>query len=169
MPPAPSLVEKISSFPQRCRRISVLLVRGRQAPLPLRKLRASTASDRSVESSFTRRTAGRTYKRADSSARTFAATGRECQRLVKQAAVAPLPRWQAIKGHELRAVQSPLFVVGRGVESIAGQRSRGWRGSVAGAHNKQLERTVMPQHVRAASVSRLLSTRGAHDTSSRRR
>jgi hypothetical protein len=40
-------------------------------------------------------TAGRTYNRAGSSSRTVAAIGRVCQRLVKQAAVAPLPRWQA--------------------------------------------------------------------------
>jgi hypothetical protein len=42
-------------------------------------------------------TAGRTYKRAGSSSRTFEAIGRVCQRSVKQTAVAPLTRWQAMK------------------------------------------------------------------------
>ena len=82
------------------------------------------------------------------------------RRAADRAAVAPLAQWQAMKAHQLRYVQSPLFSVGRGVESIAGQMSRGRGSSVAGAHNKLLQRTVIPRHVRAC---------GAHDSASRGR
>jgi hypothetical protein len=36
---------------------------------------------------------------------------------------------------------------------------------VAGAHNKQLQRTVIGRHVRAASAAWPLCARGAHDMS----
>jgi hypothetical protein len=39
----------------------------------------------------------------------------------------------------------------------------------AKAPNQQLQRTVMPQHVRAASAALPLCARGAHDTASRGR
>ena len=64
------------------------------------------------------------------------------------------------EAHQLRVVQSPLFDIGRGVESIAGQSSRGRGGSVAGAHNTRLQRTVNRRHVRAC---------GAHDIAARGR
>jgi hypothetical protein len=46
------------------------------------------------------------------------------------------------------------------VESVGVQRSRGWGGSVAGAHNTRLQRTVICRHVRAC---------GAHDIAARGR
>ncbi len=69
-------------------------------------------------------------------------------------------QWQAMALIGFVWVLSPLFGGGGGVESIGAQSGRSWGGSVAGAHNKLLQRTVIRRRVRAC---------GAHDTASRGR
>jgi hypothetical protein len=135
----------------------------------LSRTRATSASKRSVESSFPRR-------ERRSHVRPYRLESlRSCGNRVGRAGVQVSGRRcaaVAVASHgaqQLRQVPSPLFGIGRGVESIAGQSSRGRGGSVAGAHNTRLQRTVRRQHVRAASAALPLCARGAHETSARRR
>jgi hypothetical protein len=73
---------------------------------------------------------------------------------------APLVQWQAIKGSSFGSCGPLCSAEVASVESVAGESSQRWGGSVAGTHNTQLQRTVILQHVRAC---------GAHDVSARGR
>ena len=121
---------------------------------------SAPASGGSVESSFSRRERCSRVHAGARAAEVHAAVVPCAGVQIDRPAVAPLPWWQAMNvgGFDMF---SPLCSASfAGVESIAGQRSRGWGGSVAGAHNTRLQRTVIRRHVRAC---------GAHDTLSRGR
>jgi hypothetical protein len=145
----------------------VLLEERRQRRCVVEDLRA-VASEGSVESSFSRRETSPhgTPARNGSVHPWLWVHAPACKSV---ATFAPLARWQAGTLISFDMLSPLCSASVARVESIAGYKGQLRGGSVAGAHNTQLQRTVIPHRVRAASAAWPLCARGAHDTLARGR